>query len=405
MHVVLHDYSGHPFPAQLSRELARRGHRVTHLWCSSYSSGKGALTKTDADPSSWEPEVIVSEEVARQASFRRVGQERAYGRAAAKRVLELEPDVVLSGNTPLFAQQVLLAACRRASVPFVFWQQDVYSEGMRHGAEEKFGRLLGGTLGRVFMALEAGELRRSDAVVAISEDFKPQLARFRVRDERIHIVENWGPVDELPMRPRANTWGADHGLVDKRVALYAGTLGLKHNPELVLEVARRAAAEPDVEVVVVSEGSGARWLEEQARAEKLDTLTVLPFQSYERLPDTLGSADVLLAILEPDAGVYSVPSKILSYHCAGRAIVAALPAENLAARTIERAASGVVVDSTDASAYADAVMRLLSDATERQRLGTNARAYAERAFAIGPVAERFEGILRSAVNGHELRRR
>ncbi len=30
MRILVHDYSGHPFQAQLSRELARRGHDVVH---------------------------------------------------------------------------------------------------------------------------------------------------------------------------------------------------------------------------------------------------------------------------------------------------------------------------------------------------------------------------------------
>ena len=46
----------------------------------------------------------------------------------------------------------------------------------------------------------------------------------------------------------------------------------------------------------------------------------------------LGSADVLVSILDRDAGVYCVPSKVLSYMCAGRAQLVAMPLENLAAR-------------------------------------------------------------------------
>jgi len=30
MRLLIHDYAGHPFQVQLSRELARRGHSVTH---------------------------------------------------------------------------------------------------------------------------------------------------------------------------------------------------------------------------------------------------------------------------------------------------------------------------------------------------------------------------------------
>ena len=54
----------------------------------------------------------------------------------------------------------------------------------------------------------------------------------------------------------------------------------------------------------------------------------------------LASATVLIGILEEDAGVFSVPSKVLSYLCAGRPIVLCAPAENLASRTLLEAEAG-----------------------------------------------------------------
>ena len=60
-------------------------------------------------------------------------------------------------------------------------------------------------------------------------------------------------------------------------------------------------------------------------AKACGSLRCLGFQPFEVLPDVLGSADVLVAILEPDAGVFSVPSKVLSYFCAGRPVLLAVP--------------------------------------------------------------------------------
>ena len=125
---------------------------------------------------------------------------------------------------------------------------------------------------------------------------------------------------------------------------------------------------------------------------KLENLTVLDFQPYERLPEVLGSGDILVAILEPEAGVFSVPSKILSYHCAGRPLLAAVPAENLASRIIQDAESGIVVDPRSSDELGFAAEALLSDSSLRERLGTNARRYAELTFDIGRVADRFIDI-------------
>ena len=107
----------------------------------------------------------------------------------------------------------------------------------------------------------------------------------------------------------------------------------------------------------------------------------------------LASADVLVAILEPDAGIFSVPSKVLSYLCAGRAVLAAMPVENLAARIIAREDAGRVADPADAESFVARARELLADGALRARLGANARAYAEDRFRIADIGDRFERIL------------
>src|SRR5206468_9076413 len=138
----------------------------------------------------------------------------------------------------------------------------------------------------------------------------------------------------------------------------------------------------DTRIVVLSEGLGADFLRHASAQRGLDNLAVLPFQPFEQLPMVFASADVLVAILDTPAGSYSVPSKVLSYHCAGRPILAALPQDNLAARIIMRADSGIVVDPSSMTEFADSARKLLDDEALRRRIGENARRYAECAFDI-----------------------
>src|SRR5208282_2369065 len=115
----------------------------------------------------------------------------------------------------------------------------------------------GALVGGHYRRLERRLWRASDAIVAITEDFRPLLEQAGIDGGRVTVIENWAALDELPPRPRDNRWAAAHGLVDKRVVLYAGTMGLKHNPELLCHLARRFRGAPDVRIVVVSEGLGA----------------------------------------------------------------------------------------------------------------------------------------------------
>jgi len=392
LRLLIHDYSGHPFQVQLSRELARRGYHVLHLHCPSYASGKGRLERVHGDPVSFAVSAVsLRRSFARHAPATRVRQELEYGRALAPHVRGFRPDIVLSSNTPLIAQTLFQRECRRLGVPIIYWQQDLYGEAMKRGAAKRLA-LVGRIVGEVFVRLERRIARSSDAVIAISEDFRPTLQRWGVSDDRISVIENWAPLEELAPAPRDNEWARTHDLVGRRVLLYAGTLGMKHNPALLLRLAERFAEKTDVRVVVVSEGSGREWLE----ARRPSNLILLDFQPYEQLPLVLASADALIVILEPDAGVYSVPSKVLSYQCAGRPVLAALPATNLAARLITSAGSGLVCDPHAPDELVVAAERMLNDSGMRDEMGERARAYALRAFDIERIADRFQTIIGEA---------
>lgn len=399
LRIGIHDFSGHPFQVQLSRRLALRGHRVAHWHCPSFLTGKGAL-----EPKEGDPEGLTIEAIRLQRGFskyslrRRVEHERAYGRAIAAAVGRFQPDVLISSNNPLLSQQMLLSSCERWSVPFIFWQQDIYSVAMARVAVKRYP-VVGHAMGRYFQHLEASMLRRSDAVIPISEDFLPALDEWGVRSERITVIENWAPIDELPSEPRDNAWARKHGLDGRTTVLYSGTLGLKHNPILLADLAERYR-ETDVAVVVISEGPGADMLRTAAADRHLTNLRLLPFQPFEVMPLVFASADILVALLDSDAGVYSVPSKVMSYHCAGRPILAAVPASNLAARTIRRVRSGIVVDPASFEDMYSATDRLLADRGLRAELGARARAYAEGAFDIDRITDRFETVLSRVARSH-----
>jgi glycosyltransferase involved in cell wall biosynthesis len=112
----------------------------------------------------------------------------------------------------------------------------------------------------------------------------------------------------------------------------------------------------------------------------------------------LDSADLLVAVLEPDASGFSAPSKVLTYLAAGKAILAAVARDNPAAEVIRRAGAGVVVDPRDARGLVAAARQLLADPARLRAAGAAGRAFAREAFDIGRISERFEAVVYEAVN-------
>ena len=104
------------------------------------------------------------------------------------------------------------------------------------------------------------------------------------------------------------------------------------------------------------------------------------------------SADVLLGIVGTQAGIVYVPSKICAYLCAERPIILAAPWQNVAAQLVRDSGSGVVVPPDKPAALGEAILRYLNDEGLRARTGEKARLYAEQAFDITKITDRFERL-------------
>jgi len=389
MRLLVHDYSGHPFQVELSAELARRGHDVTHSWCEAHVSGKGNLGGHDH----LRFESIGRGEVVEKLSFaRRLVQEVRYGVQLARQVRRRRPDVVLFGNVPVPMMAVVTLYLLVTRTPWVSWQQDVQGIAMRSFAGTKLSRAF------LVFAHVAGWVERwcnlrADAIVVIAESFVDVHREWGTADKTT-VIPNWAPLDELVPTPRDNAWAREQDVADVPNLVYSGTLGLKHNPRLLVQLARavRDRGTP-AHLTVITEGNAVDELADEAR--KLDVpITLLPFQPYERLSEVLGAGDVLLVVLDKSAGAFSVPSKTLSYLCAARPILGLMPDENLAAHLIDAAGGRVLApDRTSIPAAADWVTEVLDDNDLWDKLGRRARELAEREFELTLCATKFEEIL------------
>lgn len=392
MKIIVHDYAGHPFQVQLSRKLAERGHDVLHLYCASTHTPRGELARRADDPANFQIRPITLDAMIPKNDFvRRYFMEKEYATKLVAEVRASGAEVVLSGNTPSLPQEKLARWCRAHDVRLVSWVQDVYGLAAYRMLRNKLP-VVGALVGKYFIALDKRAFRNSSAIVVISEDFTDILARWGIDRNRIHTVHNWAPLDAMPERPRDNEWARAQHLGHKLRFVYSGTLSMRHNPALLLELARMLQDKSLGELVVVSEGPGVEWLAAEAAQQNITSLKRLGFQPFEALPDVLGSADVLVAILEPDAGVFCVPSKVLSYLCAGRPVLLAIPLENLVSRIVAHEKAGLGVAPTDVDGFCAAALQLCDSPEFRHEAGRAARRYAETHFDIERITDRFEQI-------------
>jgi glycosyltransferase involved in cell wall biosynthesis len=389
--ILVHDFSGHPFQAQLSRELSRRGHDITHSYCAAYTGGKGNLQAEPGETLVFDP-ITIGESIAKLNFVKRSIQELKIGFQLIKQVRRVKPQVVMFSTTPVPSLVVIAFYLMVRRIPWVLWHQDVQAIAIRSFA--------GNQLPKAFLVaaklIEWGERwgsRRAKAVVVIADSFVDVHREWGTAD-KVTVIPNWAPLDEIVPVERDNAWAKEQGVNDVATLLYSGTLGMKHNPELLPRVAKAVIdGGTPIRLVVVNEGPAAPVV--QAEADRLGVpLTLLPFQPYDRLPEVLGSGDILMVLLEQSAGAFSVPSKTLSYLCAGRPILGMMPAENLASVLVEQT-GGCVLRPEEAAVPAAAawIREVLADPERAAKIGAASRTLAEREFELGSCADRFEAIL------------
>jgi colanic acid biosynthesis glycosyl transferase WcaI len=388
--VLLHDYGGYPFTRQLAESLVRRGYVVTYV----YSITTQPIQRDGSVFTHKNFSVLgikLSHSFQKYSFFTRRNCEIEHGQKLADIIKKVSPDVVISADSPLDSQFYALQACRSVGAKFIFWMQDAIGNATLSALKNKYLGL-GAIIGGYYTQLERYLVNKSDKVIIISDDFCSLIASWGISKDRLAVIPNWAPLDMIPICPKNNPWALTHNLSDRFVFLYAGILGLKHNPSLFVDLSKAFKSIPKVAVVIVNDGAAGNWLREKKTAEHLENLVLLPFQPAEVFPQMLGSADVLISILNDEAGAYSVPSKVLSYMCAAKPLLLAVPTKNLAARMVTQNDAGLVSSPLDIASWIKNAKSLYMDPKLVIRKGRNARNYADEFFNIEQITDKFEAL-------------
>ncbi len=393
--ILVHEYGGYPFAYHLSKGLAAHGYSVMHVYNSASGSPGGDfkegknLRVLDLGKG--------RRRINKNSFIQRYWQENDYGSLIARKIRELKPALVISGNTPLEAQKKMVRVCGEDGIYLIHWLQDILSIAAEKVLYKR-NRLLANLVGAYFNNIEKKCLRRANHVIAICDDFAKILLDWGVSPDRISVIENWANITEIPVVARQNPFSVKYGLTDTFNLVYTGTLGMKQNPDLLLELAEMYESNANVRFVVVATGSGVRYVREQAEKRRLSNLLVLPLQPFSELPNVLGCGDMLISILEPDASVYCVPSKVLTYYCAGKPSLQIMSEDNLAAQITLTNRLGFVVEPGNLESLKEVIDSAIQNPSMLTDYGSRARKYAEEHFDLERITQQFLPIVRSAIS-------
>ena len=165
MRIQVHDYAGHPFQIQLSRELAHRGHDVLHQYFGYNNTPKGNLSRRSTDAQSLLIEGVYTKKPIQKYSYlKRWLQDLEYGKIVSRSIRKFSPDIFMAANTPLDSLRKIMAACHSQNTHYVFWLQDVSGLAAYKLLKRKIP-VIGGLVGQYHIHIERKMLCDSEGVV------------------------------------------------------------------------------------------------------------------------------------------------------------------------------------------------------------------------------------------------
>lgn len=307
-------------------------------------------------------------------------------RLAFKAKAQPRHDIVVSMTDPPLSLLAGDWVSRAKKSRHIHWCQDLYPDivpALHHRPGHDSSSPLTLSLRRFEPQLLAA-MKRCERVIVIGRCMARRLSEKGVDLQRITFIPNWPNLELIAPRPSAAdkrpsrtvlcdqarqknaTYAKPHDAQikapDRFRVLYAGTLGLLHPTDTLLDAIELLQTRaPMIEFVFAGEGPGYEALSAVRTQRQLDNLRLIPPQPANRLDSLMKSGDVHVMTMDDTAAGCAVPCKLYSAFAAGRPCVFIGPIASEAAKVLDAFGAGRVIAHGKTEALVDALLTYLND--------------------------------------------
>lgn len=282
---------------------------------------------------------------------------------------EFKPDLVFTSSPPLTQVLLALLASTRWRVPLVLEIRDLWPFFL-----EEMGLIRSRPALAALRGLEWLSYRSASAIVSASPAFRPYLEACGIAPSALVDAPHGARrIDLSVLHAAGRAFREVHGLGERPVILFAGSLQEYYAVETWLAAAARLARERPEAVLVVA-GGGRERSRIEAAARTSPSILYLGSVARNELDGAIGAADIGLVCLSTVRGFeFVLPGKLVDLLSCAVPVVTTVPGQ--ATKLVQIAEAGWV--ARDDPIDLTAVLKLAIDAghLERRRRGTSGRSF------------------------------
>ena len=313
-----------------------------------------------------------------------------------------KPDVVLAPSPPLTIGVSAWLLGRWHKCPFIYNVQEIYPD-----VAVNLGVLQNVLAIKYLQRLESFVYSKARALTVISEGMANNIRGKGVAKENIHVIPNFVDVEEFHSLSKVNKFSCRYGLHNKFVVSYAGNMGAPQGLETLIEAAHLLQQEEGIHFLMMGDGSEREALVAKSKNLRLTNITFLSYQPYSLMTEAYAAADA--SFVSQAAGTCNdgIPSKVYRIMACARPVIACTEADSDLARLVTKAGGGVVVESGDALALANAIQQAFIQWEAWLAKGLKARQFVLQDYSRSTISNRYHELIMelcredSKISNHE----
>jgi hypothetical protein len=271
---------------------------------------------------------------------------------------------------------------------FIFDVRDIWPERIYAGTTIKRGVLI-----RILEKLEILLYRKASRIIAVTNGVGANIISKGVNPEKTDVITNGVDTEVFKPQPRDQELAESLGIKQNSfVVIYAGTLGLLQDNDLLLAAAEKLKNYSDILFLII--GGGAKREEFIAKTEKsgLRQVLVLPPVSPGELCEYINLSDVgINANTDHPHNNMAIPVKMFTYMACAKPVVLANSGE--IAELVENNNIGRCVHPGDIEAFSNAILEFYNNKGLCKEYGQNCYELVHNKFSMGQLSKELDRVL------------
>jgi glycosyltransferase involved in cell wall biosynthesis len=254
----------------------------------------------------------------------------------------------------------------------------------------------GGLLYRFIDFLNKLSIKNASGIIVLSKKMKELIIeKVPEKKNEIHVIHNWADARRIFPVPRENNRLIDEfGLRHKKIVMYSGNLGRYQPLEVMIEAANELKDRKDINFVFAGDGGKKGKIQEMASSMNLENVIFLPFQSLERLAESLSMANVSLMGIYPKNEGVIMPSKLYGLLAIGKPIICVSDPTSEVVEILEKSGAGLHSAIDDPKELAQKIIELMDNPEKTRKMGLNGRTYFLENYERKNLTKQWEEVLK-----------